>query len=73
MYPWVVEVLRWGCKIPFHAAFELPKEPIPYPSYNPSFIRGKALTSEVLSVVKKGAVELAPLPFARVLQPVVWG
>ena len=62
--PWVVEVLHWGYKIPFRAAPKLSEEPIPYPSYSPSSFRGKALASEVLSLVKKGAVELAPLPLS---------
>ena len=60
--PWVVEVLRWGYRMTFRAAPKLSKEPIPYPSYGPSSIRGKALESKVLTLVKKGAVELAPLP-----------
>ena len=41
---------------------QLSEEPIPYPFYSASSVRGKALTSEVLSLVKKGAVELTPLP-----------
>ena len=61
MDPWVVEVLRWGYKMPFRAAPKLFKKLIHYPSYSPSSIRGKALALEVLSLVKKGAVELAPL------------
>ena len=60
--PWVVGVLRLGYKIPFRAAHKLSEEPMPYPSYSPSSIRGKALALEVLFLVKKGAVELAPLP-----------
>ena len=59
---WVVEVLRWSYRIPFCAVPTLSEEPIPFPSYGPSSIRGKALESEVLSLVKKGAAELAPLP-----------
>ena len=59
---WVVEVLRWGYRIPFRAVPTLSKDPIPYPSYSPSSIRGKALDAEVLSLVEKGAVELASLP-----------
>ena len=54
--PWVVEVLRWGYRVPFLS------EPIPFPSYCPTSIRGKALEKEVQSLVEKGAVELAPLP-----------
>ena len=60
--PWVVEVLRWGYCIPFRVVPTQPKKSIPYPSYSPSSIRGKALDAEVLSLVEKGAVELAPLP-----------
>ena len=62
MDPWVVEVLRWGYRIPFRWAPTLSEEPIPYPSYSPSSIRGKALEGEVLSLLEKGAIELAPLP-----------
>ena len=60
--PWVVEVLRWGYRIPFRWAPTLSEEPIPYPSYSPSSIRGKALEGEVLSLLEKGAIELASLP-----------
>ena len=63
-----MRILGWGgfcvgsCKIPFRAASKLSEEPFPYRSYSPFSIRGKTLKSEVLSLVKKGAVELAPLP-----------
>ena len=60
--PWVVEVLRWGYRIPFRRAPTLSKEPIPYPAYSPDSIRGKALEGEVRSLLEKGAIELAPLP-----------
>ena len=60
--PWVVEVLRWRYRIPFCVVPTLSEEPIFYPSYGPSSIKGKALDAEVLSLVEKGAVELAPLP-----------
>ena len=60
--PWVVEVLRWGYRIPSRWAPTLSEEPIPYPSYSPSSIRGKALEGEVLSLLEKEAIELAPLP-----------
>ena len=59
--PWVVEVLRWGYRIPFRRAPILSKEPIPYPAYSPDSIRGKALEGEVCSLLEKGAIELAPL------------
>ena len=60
--PWVVEVLRSGYRIPFLSEPPLAAEPIPFPSYSPTSIRGKALEKEVQSLVEKGAVELAPLP-----------
>ena len=57
--PWVVEVLRWGYRIPFRWSPTLSEEPIPY---SPTSIRGKALEGEVLALLEKGAIELAPLP-----------
>ena len=60
--PWVVEVLRWGYRIPFRRTPTLSREPIPFPAYSPDSIRGKALEGEVRSLLDKGAIELAPLP-----------
>ena len=60
--PWVVEVLRWGYRIPFRRTPTLSREPIPFPAYSPDSIRGKALEGGVRSLLDKGAVELAPLP-----------
>ena len=57
-----VEVLRLGYRIPVCSAPPLSKEPIPFSTYAPSSIRGKALGREILSLVEKGAVELAPIP-----------
>ena len=57
-----MEVLRWGYRVPFLSDPPLVAEPIPFPSYSPTSIRGKALEKEVQSLVEKGAVELAPLP-----------
>ena len=71
--PWEVEVLRWGYRIPFHWAPTLSEEPIPYPLYKPTSIRGKALEGEVLSLLEKGAIELAPLLSPGPLQPAVCG
>ena len=51
--PWVVEVLRWGYRIPFRAVPTLSRYPIPCPSYSPSSIRGKALDAEVLSLLSR--------------------
>ena len=61
MDPWVLEVLRWGYRIPFRRVPTLSKEPIPYPAYSPDSIRGKSLEGEVRSLLEKGAIELAPL------------
>ena len=58
----MVEVLSWGYSVPFLSEPPLATEPIPFPLYSPTSIRGKALEKEVQSLVEKGAVELAPLP-----------
>ena len=58
----MVEIVRWGYRVPFLSEPTLAVEPIPFPSYSPSSIRGKALDKEVQSFVEKGAVKLAPLP-----------
>ena len=60
--PWVVEVLRYGCCIPFLRRPPLSKTPIPMPSYNPLSTKGVALGEVTRSLVALGAVELAPLP-----------
>ena len=60
--PWIVEVLRWGYRVPFRRTPTLSREPIPYPAYSPNSIWGKALEGEVRSLLDKGAIELAPLP-----------
>ena len=60
--PWVVEVLLEGCPIPFLSVPPLSSEPIPMPLYSPTSTKGKSLEEVNLSLVQKGAVELAPLP-----------
>ena len=69
-----MEVLRLVYQIPFLSMPPLSEEPIPISSYSPSSIKGKVLEREILSLVKRGAVELAPLPspgfYSRVF--VVW-
>ena len=55
-------MLRQGYQIPFLSVPPLFEEPIPIASYSPSSIKGKALEREILSLVEKGAVELALLP-----------
>ena len=51
-----------GYRIPFLQVLPLPREPIPKASYSPSSMKGIALEEVTLSLVEKGAVELAPLP-----------
>ena len=51
-----------GYSVPFLSEPPLAAEPIPFSSYSPTSIRGKALEKEVQSLVEKGALELAPLP-----------
>ena len=60
--PWVVEVLQEGYRIPFMSVSPLSSELIPMPSYSTMSTEGKALEEVTLSLVQKGAVELAPLP-----------
>ena len=57
-----MEVLREGYRIPFLRPPPLSPVPIPLPSYSPSSTKGVALRDCTLSLVAKGAVELAPLP-----------
>ena len=60
--PWVVEVLRFGYRIPFLRVPPLSKEPIPLVSYSPTSTKGIALEGVTLSLVEIGAVNLALLP-----------
>ena len=62
MDPWVVEVLRYGYRIPFLLDPPLPKVPIPMPSYHPLSTKGLALGEVTQALIAKSAVELAPLP-----------
>ena len=62
MEPWVVEVLRYGYRIPFICDPPLSRAPISLPSYHPSSIKGVALRDCSQALVAKSAVELAPLP-----------
>ena len=58
--PWVVEVLRYGYRLPFRVLPPLSPVPIPLPSYSPTSVRGIALTAAVADLRAKGAVEQAP-------------
>ena len=56
----IVEVLRFGNRIPFRVIPFLSRVPIPLPSYSSSSIRGMALRAAVADLQGKGVVELAP-------------
>ena len=58
--PWVVKVLRRGYRIPFSSPPPLFPVPISLPSYSPSSPKGVALREEVVALLAKGAIELAP-------------
>ena len=58
--PWVVEVLRFGYRVPFRVSPVLSNVPIPLPSYSPLSIRGVALSAAVADLCAKGAIEPAP-------------
>ena len=55
--PWVVEVLRWGYRIPFARVPPLSQDPIPMPSYAPMSTKGVALEEVTRALASKGAVE----------------
>ena len=56
-----MEVLKTGYRVPFSSPPPLSPVPIPLPSYSPTSIKGIALQGEILALIAKGAVELAPL------------
>ena len=55
---------------PLHSSTVLGAHPLSF--FSPSSIRGKTLEREVVSLVEKGAIELAP-SLSRLLQPIVCG
>ena len=57
---WVVQVLRFGYRVPFLFRPPLSSIPLPLPSYSPSSIRGLALVDAVSDLVAKEAIEPAP-------------
>ena len=61
MEPWVMEVLKTGYRVPFSLPPPLPLVLIRLPSYSPTSFKGIALQGEILALIAKGAVELAPL------------
>ena len=49
-----------GYRVPFMTPPPLSLVPVALPSHSPNSIKGEALPGEVLALVPKGAVELAP-------------
>ena len=60
MDAWVVEALRVGYRIPFDRRPPLSDRPLSLPAYSPQSIKGVALTQELQTLLRKGAVEPAP-------------
>ena len=60
MDAWVVEALRVGYRIPFDRLPPLSERPLSLPAYSPQSIKGVALTQELQTLLRKGAVEPAP-------------
>ena len=57
---WVVEALLVGYRIPFDRRPPLSERPLSLPAYSPQSIKGVALTQELQTLLRKGAVEPAP-------------
>ena len=60
MDAWVVEALRVGYRIPFDRRPPLSERPLSLPAYSPQSIKGVALTQELQTLLRKGAVGPAP-------------
>ena len=60
MDAWVVEALRVGYRISFDRRPPLSELPLSLPAYSPQSIEGVALTQELQTLLRKGAVEPAP-------------
>ena len=60
MDAWVVEVLRVGYPIPFDRRPPLSERPLSLPAHSPQSIKGVALTQELQTLLRKGAVEPTP-------------
>ena len=67
-----MKVLKEGYLIPFSSLPPLSQNPISFASYSPDSIQGKALLGEILSLIEKGAVELAPFPGYYSCMFIVW-
>ena len=60
MDAWVVEALRIGYRIPFDRRLPLSECPLSLPAYSPQSIKGVALTQELQTLLRQGAVAPAP-------------
>ena len=68
-----MEVLREGYRIPFLRRPPLSAEPIPMPSYAPTFIKGAALEEVTHGVDCQGCCGACSSSLSRLLQPPVCG
>ena len=57
---WVIQVLRYGYRVPFRSRPPLSPVPLFLPSYSPNSSRGLALSDAVSALVEKEAIEIAP-------------
>ena len=53
-------MLCWGYLIPFSSLRPLSPDPVPFISYSSGSTKGKVLFGQILSLINKGSVELAP-------------
>ena len=60
MAAWIVEALRVGYRIPFDRRPPLSERPLSLPAYSPQSIMGVALTQELQTLLRQGAVAPAP-------------
>ena len=60
MAAWIVEALRVGYRIPFDRRPPLFERPLSLPAYSRQSIKGVALTQELQTLLRKGAVEPTP-------------
>ena len=58
--PWVIQVLRFGYRVPFRTQPPLSRVPLPPPNYSPTSIRGLALAAAVVAFQEREAIEPAP-------------
>ena len=60
MAAWIVEALRVGYRILFDRRPPLSERPLSLPAYSPQSIKGVALTQELQTLLRQGAVAPAP-------------